>query len=95
MGHEFTGVIVEAGSGVKTVKLGDKIVSPFTTSCGRCFYCINGYSSRCSENLLFGCPKLWVGLLSAQSGPALTIFFSSEMVDKPNTSAFLMQTEPF
>lgn len=58
MGHEFTGVIVEAGSGVKTVKVGDKVVSPFTTSCGRCFYCQHGYSSRCSEGLLFGCSKL-------------------------------------
>jgi threonine dehydrogenase-like Zn-dependent dehydrogenase len=30
MGHEFTGVVVEAGEEVKTVKLGDKVVSPFT-----------------------------------------------------------------
>lgn len=58
MGHEFTGVVVEAGSDVKTVKEGDKIVSPFTTTCGKCFYCENDYSSRCVESLLFGCPKL-------------------------------------
>jgi len=32
MGHEFTGVVAEAGSEVKTVKPGDKIVSPFTVS---------------------------------------------------------------
>lgn len=32
MGHEFTGVVVEVGSDVKTVKEGDKIVSPFTTT---------------------------------------------------------------
>jgi NADPH:quinone reductase-like Zn-dependent oxidoreductase len=32
MGHEFTGVVVELGSDVKTVKEGDKIVSPFTTT---------------------------------------------------------------
>jgi threonine dehydrogenase-like Zn-dependent dehydrogenase len=32
MGHEFTGVVREVGSQVKTVKVGDKIVSPFTTS---------------------------------------------------------------
>ncbi len=32
MGHEFTGIVVEAGSGVKTVKVGDKIVAPFTVS---------------------------------------------------------------
>ncbi|KAH8782885.1 alcohol dehydrogenase GroES-like domain-containing protein [Diaporthe sp. PMI_573] len=58
MGHEFTGVVVELGSDVKTVKEGDKIVSPFTTTCGKCFYCQNGYASRCVESLLFGCPKL-------------------------------------
>lgn len=32
MGHEFTGVVVEVGSDVNTVKEGDKIVSPFTTT---------------------------------------------------------------
>lgn len=30
MGHEFTGVVVEAGADVKTLKVGDKVVSPFT-----------------------------------------------------------------
>ena len=32
MGHEFTGTVKEVGSEVKTVKVGDKIVSPFTAS---------------------------------------------------------------
>lgn len=32
MGHEFTGVVTEVGSEVKTVKVGDKVVAPFTTS---------------------------------------------------------------
>jgi threonine dehydrogenase-like Zn-dependent dehydrogenase len=32
MGHEFTGTVVEAGSAVKTVQIGDKVVSPFTVS---------------------------------------------------------------
>lgn len=32
MGHEFTGTVKEVGSEVKTVKVGDKIVSPFTVS---------------------------------------------------------------
>ncbi|KAL1961368.1 hypothetical protein VTO42DRAFT_96 [Malbranchea cinnamomea] len=54
MGHEFTGVVAEVGSDVKTVKPGDKIVSPFTVSCGECFYCKRGFSSRCAKCLLFG-----------------------------------------
>ena len=32
MGHEFTGVVSEVGSQVKTVQLGDRIVCPFTVS---------------------------------------------------------------
>lgn len=32
MGHEFTGVVTDIGSQVTTVQIGDKIISPFTTS---------------------------------------------------------------
>lgn len=32
MGHEFTGIVVQAGSSVQSVKIGDKVVSPFTVS---------------------------------------------------------------
>lgn len=58
MGHEFTGYIHSIGSSVQNFKKGDKIVSPFTTSCGECFYCNHNYSSRCSKCLLFGSTKL-------------------------------------
>ncbi|KAF7561894.1 hypothetical protein G7046_g2252 [Stylonectria norvegica] len=58
MGHEFTGTVVQVGSAVKSVKVGDKAVSPFTTSCGDCFYCRNGGTGRCVEGLLFGCKAL-------------------------------------
>ncbi|KAL9638162.1 MAG: hypothetical protein Q9164_001724 [Protoblastenia rupestris] len=49
MGHEFTGTVEEVGADVKNFKEGDQIVSPFTVSCGECFYCKQGYSSRCSK----------------------------------------------
>ncbi|GAP86567.1 putative alcohol dehydrogenase -like domain-containing protein [Rosellinia necatrix] len=58
MGHEFTGNVVAVGKAVQTVKIGDKIVAPFTVSCLKCFYCNNEYSSRCVENLLFGSERL-------------------------------------
>jgi len=32
MGHEFTGVVAEVGKDVKSVAVGDKVVSPFTVS---------------------------------------------------------------
>ncbi|KAK7960847.1 dehydrogenase-like protein [Apiospora saccharicola] len=58
MGHEFTGEVVVAGKDVKSVKVGDKVVSPFTSSCGDCFFCNNGATGRCTESLLLGCDKL-------------------------------------
>jgi threonine dehydrogenase-like Zn-dependent dehydrogenase len=58
MGHEFTGIVHEIGSAVKSVKVGDQIVAPFTLSCLECFYCKNGYSSRCEKSLLFGTAAL-------------------------------------
>lgn len=58
MGHESTGRVTEVGSAVTKFAKGDLIVSPFTTSCGACFYCERGFSSRCASSKLFGCPKL-------------------------------------
>ncbi|KIM94011.1 hypothetical protein OIDMADRAFT_60852 [Oidiodendron maius Zn] len=58
MGHEFTGTVVAAGKGVKTVQVNDKVVSPFTVSCGHCFYCKNGSSCRCVHSLVFGSERL-------------------------------------
>jgi threonine dehydrogenase-like Zn-dependent dehydrogenase len=58
MGHEFTGHITSTGSAVKNFAVGDHIVSPFTVSCGACFYCTHGFSSRCTQSLLFGSPGL-------------------------------------
>ncbi|KAK8210109.1 hypothetical protein M8818_003596 [Zalaria obscura] len=54
MGHEFTGHVTETGPDVKSFQKGDLVVSPFTVSCGSCFYCTQGYSSRCEKCQLFG-----------------------------------------
>ncbi|KAF4549350.1 Alcohol dehydrogenase GroES-like domain-containing protein 13 [Elsinoe fawcettii] len=58
MGHEFTGHVHELGSSIKNFEKGDLVVSPFTVSCGECFYCKRGTSSRCEKCKLFGCPVL-------------------------------------
>jgi len=41
MGHEFMGEVVEIGGGVNRdkLKVGDRVVVPFTIACGRCFFC--------------------------------------------------------
>ncbi|KAK5117110.1 hypothetical protein LTR85_009041 [Meristemomyces frigidus] len=53
-GHEFVGEIVEKGDAVKKFELGDKVVVPFFTACGECYYCVRGQASRCSKGELFG-----------------------------------------
>src|SRR5688500_3255293 len=39
LGHEITGEIVEAGSGVEFLKKGDMVSVPFNVACGRCRNC--------------------------------------------------------
>ncbi|MCA1615712.1 MAG: glutathione-dependent formaldehyde dehydrogenase [Acidobacteria bacterium] len=49
MGHEFMGEVVETGSEVKILRPGDRVVVPFTISCGSCFFCIRGQYSLCDN----------------------------------------------
>lgn len=67
MGHEFVGEIVEVGQEVKLFKKGDLVFSPFTTNCGRCFYCRQGLTCRCPEGQLFGWVQHGVGLQGTQA----------------------------
>src|SRR6478736_9316246 len=67
MGHEFTGIVEEAGSDVKKFKKGARVLSPFTTSCGECFYCRIGLTCRCEKGNLFGWVEKGHGLHGAQS----------------------------
>lgn len=50
MGHEFMGIIVETGSGVKNLKKGDRVIVPFTISCGECYYCQHEQYSLCDNS---------------------------------------------
>ncbi|KAK9834732.1 hypothetical protein WJX74_008783 [Apatococcus lobatus] len=48
-GHEFVGEVVDVGSEVKNTKIGDRVASAFTSSCGSCFYCSHDLTCRCSH----------------------------------------------
>jgi threonine dehydrogenase-like Zn-dependent dehydrogenase len=51
IGHETMGEVVEVGSGAASkLKVGDRVVIPFTISCGECFFCKNGYFSGCERS---------------------------------------------
>ncbi len=47
LGHEPMGIVVEVGSAVKKVKKGDRVVVPFTISCGSCWFCQKGMFAAC------------------------------------------------
>ncbi len=47
LGHEPMGIVVEVGKGVKNLQKGDRVVVPFTISCGSCFFCKKGLFSCC------------------------------------------------
>src|SRR4026209_1536889 len=49
VGHETMGEVVEVGSEIVRLKIGDRIVVPFTISCGDCFFCRRGSFSGCER----------------------------------------------
>src|SRR5690606_15339475 len=50
LGHEFMGEVVDAGRGVKTLKIGDRVVVPFTIACGNCWFCQQSLFSLCENS---------------------------------------------
>jgi threonine dehydrogenase-like Zn-dependent dehydrogenase len=67
MGHEFVGEIFKLGKAVRKFKRGDLVFSPFTTNCGRCFYCQKGLTCRCVSGQLYGWVQKGRGLHGAQA----------------------------
>ncbi|MBV8031391.1 MAG: glutathione-dependent formaldehyde dehydrogenase [Betaproteobacteria bacterium] len=49
MGHEFMGEVVEVGAGNKRLRVGDRVVVPFTIICGECDQCRRGNFSVCER----------------------------------------------
>ncbi len=60
LGHEFSAVVAEAGSGVREVRAGDRVAIMPAIVCGRCYYCRRGLGHLCSS---FACTGL-----SAETG---------------------------
>jgi threonine dehydrogenase-like Zn-dependent dehydrogenase len=58
MGHEFMGEVVEVGARIdrEKLKVGDRVVVPFTIACGRCFFCQKQLWSCCDNSN----PNYWI-----------------------------------
>lgn len=54
MGHEASGVVVEAGAGVTEFKAGDRVTFDSTVYCGECLYCKRGDVNLCDRREVIG-----------------------------------------
>lgn len=75
VGHEFMGEVVEVGSGVNNLNVGDRVVVPFDISCGDCFFCKRKLFSLCENSN----PNAWIAEKLFGHSPA-GIFGYSHMV---------------
>ncbi len=56
LGHEFMGEVMEVGRGVRTLKVGDRVVVPFPIACGKCAMCAQKKFSVCENSN----PNAWM-----------------------------------
>jgi threonine dehydrogenase-like Zn-dependent dehydrogenase len=56
LGHEFMGEVVDIGREVHNLRLGDRVVVPFTIACGHCFFCQRALWSLCDNSN----PNAWM-----------------------------------
>ncbi len=56
LGHEFMGEVIELGSEVKNLQIGDRVVVPFSIACGNCWSCQQTMYSLCENSN----PNAWM-----------------------------------
>ena len=83
MGHEFVGEIVAVGEAVKIHKIGDRVFAPFSTNCGRCYFCKNSLPSRCEVGQLFGWVQDGNGLAGGQAEYVRVPFADGTLLQPP------------
>ena len=54
LGHEFIGVVEDAGSEVGNVAVGDRVAAGAGVWCGRCAWCRRGQTNLCAQYWTFG-----------------------------------------
>tara|TARA_B100001123_G_C15308948_1_gene1023656 strand:- start:1527 stop:2621 length:1095 start_codon:yes stop_codon:yes gene_type:complete len=54
LGHEGAGTVLDIGTGVTSVKPGDRVILSFVPNCGRCFFCVSGRVNLCEAHAATG-----------------------------------------
>ena len=54
LGHEPAGTVVEVGTQVEAIEVGDGVAVPFNLGDGTCGHCLNGHGNVCPEGLALG-----------------------------------------
>lgn len=50
LGHEFMGVVEDAGPEVQNLRKGDRVVVPFPIACGSCWFCGHSLPTQCENS---------------------------------------------
>ena len=50
LGHEFMGEVVEVGSGITNLAVGERVVVPFNIACGQCHFCQRDLWALCDNS---------------------------------------------
>ena len=66
LGHEYCGIVVEAGARAKH-RVGDRLIAPFILGCGSCAACQTGVSNTCERQIVpgFGWPGAYAEYVAA------------------------------
>jgi NDMA-dependent alcohol dehydrogenase len=80
-GHEGAGIVLEVGGGVRSLEVGDHIVTSFIPGCGKCRWCASGQQNLCDYGALIaigsqmdGTFRMHVGGADVAQGSLLSAF---------------------
>lgn len=62
LGHEFSGEVLEVGSEVRAVRVGDRVSVMPLLFCGSCFFCQRGLNHLCTSMAAIGLSNAWGGI---------------------------------
>lgn len=74
LGHECAGTIVEVGSNVSQIKVGDRVALEPGVPCGSCEFCLSGKYNLCPDVKFFATPPYDGCLMNYVSHPAQFAF---------------------